>query len=246
MFITNVYGQFKDYITQIGFELNTGEVLEFGDDKNYKKFRTDIPADCAVGWITGEIGDYLYRIGVWYKQRNDVQDSPTSWFYLPMDDRFPYYKTVGTTHKDTTPFADDININQQNFRIDTVKVYFTNMCIGVLSIYEVDGQYVYGTKHLGSWVKENDKYDVGILNLEVDEFIIKILGHCDNQIEWIRFETNKNRVMEAGSKTKSSHEFNVDIPAGHCLGKIEGGKNGHLHNLKFYYGLIPQVYTNKL
>ena len=28
-------------------------------------------------------------------------------------------------------------------------------------------------KHLGSWVKKEDKYDIGILNLEIDEFIAK-------------------------------------------------------------------------
>ena len=120
------------------------------------------------------------------------------------------------------------------------------MCIGVMCIYEVDGQYIYGGKHLGSWVKKDEKYDVGILNLEVDEFITKVNGHSKDQIEWIRFKTNKGRSMEAGRKTKSTHDFNVDIPDGHCLGKIEGGKNGHLHNLKFFYGPIPHVFTNKM
>lgn len=183
---------------------------------------------------------------MWYGPKNEIQDNPAACFYLPIDNRFPHSKVIGKTHGDTKSFADDVNINQQNFRIDTVKVYYTDMCIGVMCIYEVDGQYIYGGKHIGSWHKKEDKYDVGILNLEVDEFITKVHGHSKNQIEWIRFKTNKGRSMEAGHKTKSTHDFNVEIPAGHCLGKIEGGKNGHLHNLKFFYGPTPHVFTNKM
>ena len=242
-YITKVYGRSGDYLDQICFELNTGEVIELGGEGG-EPFEVALPEGSAVGCITGGIGGHLHNIQVWYGPKNDIQENPAACFYLPIDNRFPHSKSVGKTHGDTTAFHDDININQQNFRIDTIKIYYTNFCVGVMWIYEVDGQYIYGGKHIGSWIKAEDKKDVAILNMEVDEFVIKVSGHADNQIESLHLETNKGRVLDAGRKKKGSH-FDIDIPAGHCLGKIEGGKNGHLHNLKFYYGLLPTVYTNK-
>ena len=80
--------------------------------------------------------------------------------------------------------------------------------------------------------------------MTVDEFVTKIWGYESGTIEYLHFETNKGRSIEAGQHGSGKY-FDIDIPAGHCLGKIEGGKNGHLHNLKFYYGLLPTVYINK-
>ena len=97
---------------------------------------------------------------------------------------------------------------------------------------------------MASWVKESDKKEVTILNMAVDEFVTKIWGYENGTIERLHFETNKGRSIDAG-KHGNGEYFEIDIPEGYCLGKIEGGKNGHLHNLTFHYGIMPAVYTNK-
>ena len=88
-----------------------------------------------------------------------------------------------------------------------------------------------------SWINEYSDVEVGVLNLEIDEFITKISGHYGNQIERVHFETNKGRVMEAGHDEGGNY-FEVGIPEGSCLGKIDGGKNGHIHNLTFHYNYL--------
>ena len=140
-YIIKVSGKYGDYIDQISFELNTGEVYEFGGEEG-EPFEVALPSGFAVGCITGGIGGHLHNIQVWYGPKNDIQENPAACFYIPIENRFPYSSSIGGTHGDTTSFSDDIDINQQNFRIDTIKIYSTVWWVGVMSIYEVDGQYI--------------------------------------------------------------------------------------------------------
>lgn len=243
-YIRRVYGRSGAYIDQIGFELSTGEVFEFGGSGG-EPFEVEIPEGHAVGCITGGTNGHLHNLQVWHGPISDLQQTPGACFYLPIEHRFPFSTFIGATHDDTTPFADEVDTNQQNFRLDTIKVYYTDKCVGLWSIYEVDGQYIYGTKHITSWIDDYSQVEVGVLNMEIDEFVTKISGNHGNQIERIQFETNKGRVMEAGHDQGGSY-FEVGIPEGSCLGKIDGGKNGHIHNFTFHYGVLPTVYMNSV
>ena len=207
-YITRVYGRCNGHFRQLGLELNTGEVFEFGGSDG-DPFEVELPEGSAVGCITGGKNGHLHNIQVWYGPKNDFNNLPAACFYLPIENRFPFSSNVGGTHGDTTHFADNVNINQQNFRIDTIKVYYNEWCVGIMSIYEVDGQYIYGEKkNMASWVNPDDRLDVSMLNMEIDEFVTKVSGYQNGTIAQLHLETNKGRTLDAGSQ--DGDHFEID------------------------------------
>ena len=138
-----------------------------------------------------------------------------------------------------------VDYNSDNYRLDSVKIYANEMVIGIQCTYEINGQSIKGEKFFGSSKDLDDtEYEVKILNLDIDEFIVSVSGRSGSLIDKIRFVTNKGRELEAGGEGGS--EFDSEIPEGTCVGYISGGRNGDLHNLKFLTGPLPMVLKSNM
>lgn len=241
-YITRVYGRNGDVIDKLVLELNTGRIYEFGGEGG-DPFDCEIPPGYAVGCLTGGHNGHLHYIQAWYGLMNPATQSQTTFFYYPMPARFPQEANHGPTHQDTVQFMDQIDINNPTFRLDTVKVFYSNdNVVGFHSIYEMDGQYIFGQRFLGSSIQEDpSQIREKMLCMEVDEFITHLSGKSGDILDSITLKTNKGREITAGGE--GGEYFEMDIPYKHCVGIIGGGKNGHIHNLKVYLGPVPNVMT---
>ena len=242
-YITRVYGKVSNNIKRIGFELSTGETHEYGGDEG-DDFDVGVPEGCAVGALTGGVNGHLHNIQAWYGRIHAASQSQAAVYYIPSDNRWPHEAFHGNTHDDTVDFSDaDVDFNAHSYRIDTVKIYSSDKVKGFQMIYEINGQYVYGQKHTASFDFEDENIETTMVNLAVDEFIVGVSGKLSNVISQLTFKTNKGNEITAGQA--DGEEFEMDIPEGYCVGVIQGGKNGDIHNIKVHCGPIPQVMTTR-
>ncbi|CAI2360998.1 unnamed protein product [Moneuplotes crassus] len=242
-YITKVYGKVENQVRKLGFELNTGEIYEYGGDEG-EYFELGVPHGCGVGALTGGKNGHLHNIQAWYGKIHTATQSITQVYYFPTEKRWPNESMFGNTHKDTTVFRDEgIDFNAHTYRIDTVKVYHTNRVKGIQIIYEIDGTYHYGTKHQASFDYNEEEMQTTMINLEVDEFIIGISGKLTKIITNLTFKTSKGREISCGGD--EGDDFQLGVPPGDCIGIIEGGKNGDIHNIKIFTGPMPQVMTTR-
>jgi hypothetical protein len=123
-YITKVYGIKSDKIKRLCFEINTGATFEYGnDDGESEKFELEIPHGCGVGALTGACNGHLHNIQAWYGQISSDSQAPSAVYYFPSEDRWPEKEQKGGTHDDTTDFQDDnVDFNDNTYRIDTVKI----------------------------------------------------------------------------------------------------------------------------
>ena len=242
-YVTKVYGKVSNNIKKLCFELNTGETYEYGGDEG-DDFDLGIPQGNALGALTGGKNGHLHNVQAWYGKIHSASQSQAAVYYIPADERFPHEAFVGNTHGDTTEFSDaGVDFNAHTYRIDTVKIYHTDRIKGIQVIYEINGQYIYGEKHTASFDYDEEVMQTTMINLSVDEFITSIKGKLDNIITGLTFITSKGREIVCGGD--EGEDFEMDIPEGYCVGVIEGGKNGDIHNIKVHAGPIPQVMTTR-
>lgn len=242
-YITRVFGKVDAQILRLGFELNTGEIHEYGGDDG-EDFDVGIPPGHALGALTGGKNGHLHNIQAWYGKIHTASQSQGSVYYTPSDNRWPDEAFHGNSHGDTTEFRDEgIDFNAHTYRIDTVKIYHTDRIKGIQIIYEINGQYTYGEKHKASFDYNEEEMQTTMINLSVDEFITSISGKLDNIVTALTFRTNKGKEYTCGGE--EGEDFDLDIPEGNCVGVIEGGKNGDIHNIKVHSGPVPQVMTTR-
>jgi hypothetical protein len=241
-YITKVYGRKVKIIKKLCFELNTGVTYEYGKDKG-DHFELNIPENCGVGALTGACNGHLHNIQAWYGQISSASQGPADVYYFPSEDRWPHQEQKGGVHDDTTDFQDDnVNFNHNTYRIDTVKIYHNNKVQGIQIVYEQEGRYIFGEKHMAE-IDSEEHVECTMLNLEVDEFITYVGGRESKIIECIIMRTNKGREIVAGGE--DGDEFDMDIPEGWCVGAISGGKNGDIHYIKILAGMQPKVLTTR-
>lgn len=238
-FITRVYGRADTLVDRLCFELNTGTIYEFGGDGG-NDFDLGIPQGHALGCLYGGYGGHLHYVqGMHGKVQTVAQVQPVI-YYLPAENRWPTEIMVGKTHGDTSVFYDyGVKFNSSNYRLDTVKVWFSDKVLGIECIYEINGEYIYRGPNMASYKDKPEKVHVATLTMAVDEFITNVCVRAGSVIDSIHMHTNKANGFTAGGDGGEIHE--VDIPEGYCVGYIGGGKNGHIHNFKFHIGPIPQV-----
>jgi hypothetical protein len=241
-YITRVYGRNGACIDRLCFELNTGDIHEFGGDGGDSEFDCEIPEGHALGALTGGFGETLHNVQAWYGKINSTAQSQGAVYIMPNDNRFPHECDINGLHPESVEFKDEgVDFNAMNYRIDTVKIYYTNLVVGIQVIYEVDGQYIYGEKHMASGVSE-EEVKVEMLNMEIDEFITHVSARTGALIDHITIRTNKDREISAGGDG-GENMVEADIPEGYCVGVIEGAANGHMHMFKLHCGPVPEIMT---
>eukprot|EP00343_Euplotes_focardii_P006693 CAMPEP_0205821406 /NCGR_PEP_ID=MMETSP0206-20130828/7467_1 /ASSEMBLY_ACC=CAM_ASM_000279 /TAXON_ID=36767 /ORGANISM="Euplotes focardii, Strain TN1" /LENGTH=671 /DNA_ID=CAMNT_0053116863 /DNA_START=17 /DNA_END=2032 /DNA_ORIENTATION=+ len=243
-YITRVYGKVANTIKRLCFETNEGETYEYGGDEG-EDFDMNIPEGHALGALTGGVNGHLHNLQAWYGKIHTASQSQAQVYYIPSDDRWPHEAFNGNSHDDTTEFSDaDIDFNAHSYRIDTVKLYHSKKIKGIQVVYEIDGQYLFGEKHTASFNYNEEEMQTTMINLAVDEFITSISGKLDNVLSQLTVRTSKGREFTAG-EGEDGDDFDMDIPEGNCVGVIQGGKNGDIHNIKVHCGPIPQVMTTR-
>lgn len=240
-YITRVYGRAGAIIDRLCFELNTGAIYEFGGDGG-SDFDLGIPEGHALGCLTGGHNGHLHYVQGWYGRIEPTVQSQPLIYFLPSENRWPNQIQHGNVHGDTTSFRDDcVNFNSSNYRLDTVKVWYADKVLGIQSIYEVNGEYIYGEQHMAHHNENPKNVHVAVLTMAIDEFITNVTIRSGSVVDSIHIHTNKANGFTAGGDGGDVHE--IDIPEGSCVGVIGGGKNGHIHNFTFDIGPIPQVMT---
>ena len=244
-YITEVYGKVADRIKQICFKTSEGRLYEFGDANTIDEFDFQIPPGHAVGAFTGGIGGHLHNLTVWYGKINRPSQGYPMVKYYTLENRFPKSLTCGKINTDTKDFSDKVEYNSDSYRLDSVKIYATDLIIGIQCTYEVDGTFIQGETYLGSTKKLDDiDYEVKTLNLEFDEFITSVSGSKGDLIHKIELATNKGKRLEIGGKGGTC--FDLDIPEGDCVGFISGGRSEEINHLKFFIGPLPTVLRNDM
>ena len=244
-YITEVYGRVSDWIRQICFKTSAGRLYEFGNANSGDHFDIPIPPKHAVGALTGGINGHLHNLTVWYGKINRPGHGLSMVNYYTVENRFPKDIICGQTRPDTENFSDKVDYNSENYRLDSVKILADPLIIGIQCTYEVNGECIQGEKFFGSQKKLDEiEYEVKTLNLDIDEFITNVSGSKGDLIDNIKLVTNKGKVLEIGGDGGSP--FDLEIPEGDCVGFINGGKNGHIHFLKFFIGPLPTVLRNDM
>lgn len=105
-YITRVYGRCGNIIDRLCFELNTGEIHEFGGDTG-EEFDLGIPEGHGVGCLTGGHNGHLHNIQAWYGKINSTSQSQPVAYYIPSDNRWPHEVFHGNNHPDTSGFRDE-------------------------------------------------------------------------------------------------------------------------------------------
>jgi len=240
-YITKVYGKVDRQVKKLGFGLNTGEIYEYGGEEG-KDFDLCIPPGHAVGALTGGKNGHLHNIQAWHGKIYAAPKKIPKVYYFPNAERWPNESFIGNTHSDTTKFRDkDINFNASTYRIDTIKVFYTDRIKGLQIIYEIDGKYYCGTKFKASFDYNEEEMQATMINLNYDEFIIGVRGKVSTIITSLTFKTSNGREFTCGGH--EGDNVQLLVPAGECVGIIEGGKNGDIHNIKISTGPIPKIMT---
>jgi hypothetical protein len=142
--------------------------------------------------------------------------------------------TIGHTHGDTEAF-DDVSRYSigpgSNVKIYKIKVWYSDMVHGLKVWYDVNGHH-HSSKHRSPASKGKPSQEI---HLDHDEFITHFGGRSGNVIDALLIRTNKGKEINTGGS--GGNEFTFNIPPGHTVGAVRGGKNGHLHNISVY--IVP-------
>jgi len=153
---------------------------------------------------------------------------------------------LGAQHRDTKMF-DDLD-ELRNFassllecRIISIRLYHgslmpTGVVNGIQLVYKnLDNGKIYETtKRFGTHQFIGDT----IYELFPEEFLIDVKVRSGDVIDYLGFQTSRNRLIAKGGKTGSERPFSFN---GKVVVGMHGGYGGHLHNIGFYLAPKEEV-----
>lgn len=133
----------------------------------------------------------------------------------------------GGFHPDTKPFDDSKMLPGVSQKIVAIKLWADNALVGGIEVtYLVNGAPSKAPAHVGSqsWGMPTQE-----LYLDADESIIEISGWHGAIMNKVVFKTNKGKLLQGGGH--GPQMFTLPIAPGQQAIVIQGGSNGHIHNI---------------
>ena len=202
------------YLEYIHLQTSKLQSIKLGNEKGKGYHTYFIPTNNHIITFYGTKKEYLSSLGIQY-----VPDTNQKFGFGHIHDQVRIYND-----------SKKLEFYNKKYKIKSIKLWHEKYVGGFQMTYASEEELkINGTKFLGT-----SSYDMSYQTIELDddEHIVKVYGKYDKMIDFLCFETNKNKKIQGGGgNAEGVNKFIYEAPTDFQLAEFEIGINQYMNYL---------------